>query len=96
MFVITMVVLFITASILLVRAWLLLKSGYQINEGLLLYPYILYFFFLLLYGKDQLHIYENQQLFTVSIGYFVIYTSLSLFLISYKNKKEKSQNTQEN
>ncbi|GAA0310190.1 hypothetical protein GGQ92_001577 [Gracilibacillus halotolerans] len=62
--------------------WQFYKRHNRKLYSLLLYPYILFFFFILIYGKEVLDVHVNNQIFTVSLAYFAIHSCLSLYLLN--------------
>lgn len=82
MFSITIIALLILALISMIATWVMYRRRQQRLYNLLIYPYAIYFFFMLIMGNESLDIYINQQLFTVSLAFFAIYSSLTLLILS--------------
>lgn len=89
MFSIIVILLILLSCFVMSVSWYFFHKHKRKIINILIFPYALYFFFMLIGGRDQINTYINSQLFTGLLAFYAVYSMLLLILLGQMTDKEK-------
>ena len=92
MFIFGIIIILLMSTIIMISAWFYLLKRDKNFLFLLVWPYIIYFLFILSIGIEKLDIHMNSQFFIGSLVFFGIYSLFFMMYLVLMTKESRTKN----